>query len=125
MKASKSYSASELFSLANSLRKSHKLSQKDAFAMAKEQLEKTHNSLGAEVIRQMKEGNVKFTFTNNGKTITTTGTLRPDYAPLHKRRVYGRREPLSENNVVFYDVRHGVFRQFNKNNVINIISTKK
>lgn len=100
---------SELFSLANKLRRANNLSQKEAFAAAKAQL----SSISADsIIDAMKQGNVKFSFINNhGKTITTTGTLKMDRVPT-QRKVEGSKIAKHSNMCVFYDVRHGVWRQF-------------
>ena len=120
----KNYSRNDLFSLANQIRKNEKVTQKESFAMAKEQLEgKKIVSLGSEVVSKMKKHNVKFTFDNGrGKLITTTGTLRLKEKVPVNRKVEGRKTPKMENNIVFYDVRHGVYRQFDKNKVTEILA---
>lgn len=110
---------SELFKLANHLRKENNLSQKEAFAVAKAQL---NNVSANELIKAMKRGNVKFTFLNRrGKAITTTGTLNFDKVPTN-RKVEGSKQSKNTNMCVFYDVRHGVYRQFDKTKVMEIIS---
>lgn len=113
---------SELFSLANQLRKTG-ISQKEAFAKAKQQLANNTLSLGYKCIEAMKTGNVKFTFINiHGNKITTTGTLNFDKVPTN-RKVEGSKHAKHNNMCVFYDVRHGVYRQFDINKVTDIIST--
>ena len=116
------YSASELFTLANRIRKSTGVSQKEAFAQAKAQLSGESSSLDNKLIEMMKKGNVKFTFRNNkGKEITTTGTLMMEKVPTN-RKVEGKKTAKSENMTVFYDVRHGVYRQFEAGKVVNIMT---
>ena len=118
-----SFSNSELFTLANTIRKSQKVSQKEAFAMAKKQLlNKTNNTLHDELVSKMKIGNVKFTFENKtGKYITTTGTLVSSHIPSDKRKIAGRKVARSTDEQVFYDVRHGVYRTYNINKLVEII----
>ena len=118
-----SYSSSELFTLANRIRKTTGLSQKEAFAMAKTQLSgESTSSLDSKLIEMMKKGNVKFTFRNNkGKEITTTGTLQMEKVPTN-RKVEGKKTAKSENMTVFYDVRHGVYRQFEAGKIVNILT---
>lgn len=118
-----SFSNSELFTLANAIRKSQKVSQKEAFAMAKKQLlNKSNNVLHDELVSKMKVGNVKFTFENKaGKHITTTGTLMSSHIPSDKRKIEGRKVARNEDEQVFYDVRHGVYRTYNINKIVEII----
>ena len=118
-----SYSSSELFTLANRIRKTTGVSQKEAFAMAKAQLSgESTSSLDSKLIEMMKKGNVKFTFRNNkGKEITTTGTLQMEKVPTN-RKVEGKKTAKSENMTVFYDVRHGVYRQFEAGKIVNIMT---
>lgn len=118
-----SYSSSELFTLANRIRKTTGVSQKEAFAMAKAQLSgESTSSLDSKLIEMMKKGNVKFTFRNNkGKEITTTGTLQMEKVPTN-RKVEGKKTAKSENMTVFYDVRHGVYRQFEVGKIVNILT---
>ena len=118
----KTYSKSELFTMANNLRKSQNISQKEAFAMAKKMLEtKNTVSLHEELVQKMNKGNVKFTFINkNGKQITTTGTSVSRMNVKSKRVIQGRKEPKSDEYYVFYDVRHGVYRSYKKTNVVKI-----
>lgn len=119
----KTYTTSELFTLANNLRKSLKISQKEAFAMAKTQLAgKTSNTLHSELVNQMKVRNVKFTFMNKkGVEITTTGTLMESHIPTDKRKIQGRKVARFDDEQVFYDVRHGVYRTYNINKIVKII----
>ena len=125
----KNYSNSELFSLANNLRKEFNLTQKEAFAKAKAQLEA--NVTESNDVEQLNKynklhalmlvGNVKFSFINkHNKTITTTGTLLSSHIPTGKREIQGRKTPKSDEYEVFYDIRHGVFRSFNKLKIVDI-----
>lgn len=130
METTKTYSASDLFTLANRIRKQNGVSQKEAFALAKAQLsapkaeEHTPSVDTNELLSRMKKGNVKFTFRNNkGRECTTTGTLRMEKVPTN-RKVEGKQSKRSDNMVVFYDVRHGVYRQFDMNNVVRIHNKK-
>ena len=117
---------SELFKLMNQLRKNREMTQKEAYAEALKQLEEKYSvecnpELCKELVAQMMTKRVKFTFVNRqGKTITTTGTLVKDYIPTD-RKVEGSKKPKSENHVVYYDARHGVYRQFEKNKVVAIL----
>lgn len=117
---------SELFKLMNQLRKNDGMTQKEAYAKAVEMLEQKNNAenhdvLSQQLIAQMMTKRVKFTFINkHGKTITTTGTLVKNYIPTG-RKVEGSRKPKSENHVVYYDARHGVYRQFEKSKVVAIL----
>lgn len=117
----KKYSNSEIFSLMNRIKKEEGVTQKEAYAMAKARLTASDTvSLVEKLIQRMMSGNVQFVFMNRGKRIVTTGTLRPNKIPTN-RKVEGSRIRKTEDYVVFYDVRHGVYRQFNKNNVLEII----
>ena len=78
-----------------------------------------------ELVEKMKNGNVKFVFFNNkGKKITTTGTLDMSKVPTN-RDVQGCKTAKNENTQVFYDVRHGVYRSYQKDKLVEIISKKK
>lgn len=130
METTKTYSASDLFTLANRIRKQNGVSQKEAFALAKAQLtapkeEAVSSTVDTtDLISRMKKGNVKFTFRNNkGRECTTTGTLRMEKVPTN-RKVEGKKNQRNDNMVVFYDVRHGVYRQFDMNNVVRIHNKK-
>lgn len=133
METTKTYSASDLFTLANRIRKQNGVSQKEAFALAKAQLTAHKNeetssasdNMSSELINRMKTGNVKFTFRNNkGRECTTTGTLRMEKVPTN-RPVEGKKDKRNDNMCVFYDVRHGVYRQFDMNNVVRIHTKNK
>lgn len=79
-------------------------------------------SLGERLIAKMRRGVVKFTFINRlGKEITTAGTLLKAKIPT-TRKVAGAQKPHDHDSVVFYDTKHGVRRQFNRNQVIAIIA---
>lgn len=117
---------SKLFKLMNKIAREAGMTQKAAYAEAKRRLIETDNvasdALLKVLMKNMKNGNVKFTFKNrNGKFITTTGTLRFNKVPTN-RKVEGRKSPKNDDMILFYDVRHGVYRQFNKNNIIEILS---
>ena len=124
----KPYSNSELFSRANFLRTTFGISQKEAFAMARKQLDEEYNMTQDEAIGNynklhalMLVGNVKFSFMNkHNKMITTTGTLMESHIPTGKRTIQGRKTPKSDEYEVFYDVRHGVYRSFNKLKVVKV-----
>lgn len=119
----KTYSKSELFTLANKIRKECGVSQKEAYAMAKSKLENAQVcSLNDELVSLMNVKNVKFTYVNkDGKQITTTGTLVNSHIPTGKRTIQGRKTPKSDNHQVFYDVRHGVYRSYQKDKIVKIV----
>lgn len=132
----------QVFPLANKIRKEQGCSMKEAYALAKAQLiaEATavveapaavvetpvnvttpvNMDMHAELVAKMTTGNVKFTFKNaKGKFITTTGTLDMSKVPTN-RPVHGRKEADNENVQVFYDVRHGVYRSYQKDMLVSI-----
>lgn len=77
-------------------------------------------SLGERLIAKMRRGIVTFTFVNRlGKEITTAGTLLKAKVPT-TRKVAGAVKPHTPEFVVFYDTKHGVRRQFNRNQVVAI-----
>ena len=79
------------------------------------------DKLREQLIKYMKERNVKFSYKNDRERIvTTTGTLRLENAPENKRKVEGRKTPKSDNRTVFYDVRHGIFRQFDNDSIVAV-----
>ena len=179
--APKAYTTSELFTRMNQVRKSMSLSQKEAFAEAKRQLEeefrnkqeeelrlkaeadaskrkeeeerrlkadddrrfseeaialklktesehaerilaekRAMNDACARLLDAMKDSAVKFTFINErGLQSTTTGTLDKERFPK-TRMVAGTLNPKNENMFSFYDIRHGVFRQFEQDKLISI-----
>lgn len=118
------YTKSELFTLANNLRKNG-LTQKQAFAEAKKQLENRNNSgntLFNDVYAAMQTRVVKFTYKNEkGRIITTTGTLDVKRIPVGLRVIKGRSVPRNNDMIVFYDTRHGQYRPLFKVNIIEII----
>lgn len=80
------------------------------------------DDLGKKLIAKMRRGNVKFTFINRlGKEITTMGTLIKSKIPT-TRKVAGATKPRDKEYVVFYDVLHGVRRQFNRNQVVAVFA---
>ena len=117
-KTNKPYSTSALFTRMNQLRKSKGLTQKEAFAEASRQLTAEH--MVSQLIKFMSKGAVRFTFINKrGNEATTTGTLIMDRVPK-TRKVDGRRTAENPNMLAFYDIRHGIFRTFEKDKLISI-----
>ena len=119
----KNIAPAQVFPVANKIRKVQGCSMKEAYAIAKEQLlaeaanvmENPANvvpaanmELHTQLVEKMTAGNVKFTFRNaKGKEITTI--------------VNGRKTAKDENTQVFYDVRHGVYRSYKKDQIVAII----
>ena len=132
----KNIAPAQVFPIANKIRKAQGCSMKEAYALAKAQLlaeaanvvENPANVVPAanmemhtQLVEKMTVGNVKFTFRNaKGKKITTTGTLVKDHIPTN-RTVQGRKTAKDENTQVFYDVRHGVYRSYKKDQLIAIL----
>ena len=132
----KNITPAQVFPVANKIRKANGCTMKEAYAIAKEQLlteaanvmENPANvvpaanmELHTQLVEKMTAGNVKFTFRNaKGKEITTTGTLIKDRIPTN-RIVNGRKTAKDENTQVFYDVRHGVYRSYKKDQIVAII----
>lgn len=138
-------SPAQVFPVANKIRAAKHISMKEAYAEAKAQLiAESENSvkaanatvetptnvvetpvnmeLHAQLVEKMQNANVKFVFLNNkGKKITTTGTLNMSKVPTN-RKVQGRKNTKDENTQVFYDVRHGVYRSYQKDKLVEIIS---
>lgn len=126
----------QVFPVANKIRKNTGCSMKEAYAQAKAQLlaeaanvvESPTNVVPAanmemhlQLVEKMTAGNVKFTFRNaKGKEITTTGTLIKEHIPTN-RVVQGRKTAKDENTQVFYDVRHGVYRSYKKDQIVTIL----
>lgn len=128
----KKITPAQVFPVANKIRKEMHISMKEAYAIAKCQLENTasnivdvannvvdldlHNTL----VEKMKNANVKFKFTNKrGKQIITTGTLDMSRVPTN-RDVKGRSTAKDNNTQVFYDVRHGMYRSYQKDKIVEI-----
>lgn len=85
-------------------------------------ISETTGNLGERLIAKMRRGVVKFTFVNRlGKEITTAGTLLKAKIPT-TRKVAGAQKPHDHDSVVFYDTKHGVRRQFNRNQVVAILA---
>lgn len=134
--AVKNIAPAQVFPVANKIRKVQGCSMKEAYAIAKAQLlaetvnviENPVNVVSAanielhtQLVEKMTAGNVKFTFRNaKGKEITTTGTLIKDRIPTN-RIVNGRKTAKDENTQVFYDVRHGVYRSYKKDQIVAIL----
>lgn len=132
----KNIAPAHVFPIANKIRKVQGCSMKEAYALAKAQLlaeatnvvENPANVVSAanmemhtQLVEKMTAGNVKFTFRNaKGKEITTTGTLVKEHIPTN-RAVQGRKTAKDENTQVFYDVRHGVYRSYKKDQLIAIL----
>ena len=118
------YTKSELFTVMNRIRREQGLTQKEAYAEAKKILDQKYSAanpqLKDQLLAKMRKGYVQFTFINrHGKQITTTGTLDMSRVPT-TRKVEGSQKPKSENNVVFYDGRHGVYRQFDATKLVSM-----
>lgn len=117
---------SELFKRMNAIRKERGLSMKEAYAAAKAEMLNTtvrecNPELGKKVVEAMSNNNVRFSYKNRkGKVIVTVGTTRFDRVPT-ARIVQGSRK-CKPGNTLFYDVRHGVYRQFDPNTVTEIQS---
>lgn len=114
-----------LFKRMNAIRKETGLSMKEAYARAKAELtepEVTGNpALGKKVLEKMANNNVRFSYKNQkGKVIVTVGTTRFERVP--KARIVQGSRKCKAGNTLFYDVRHGVYRQFNPDTVIEIQS---
>lgn len=132
----KNIAPAQVFPVANKIRKEQGCSMKEAYALAKAQLlaqaanvvENPVNvvpvanmEMHSQLVEKMTAGNVKFTFRNaKGKEITTTGTLIKDRIPTN-RTVQGRKTAKDENTQVFYDVRHGVYRSYKKDQLVAIL----
>lgn len=134
--AVKNIAPAQVFPVANKIRKVQGCSMKEAYAIAKAQLlaetvneienpanvvSTANMELHTQLVEKMTAGNVKFTFRNaKGKEITTTGTLIKDRIPTN-RIVNGRKTAKDENTQVFYDVRHGVYRSYKKDQIVAIL----
>lgn len=116
---------SAIFSLTNKLVKTMKLTRKEAYAEAKRQLSapvaetNSVTSLG-EFTKLLKKHRVKFSYINSkGREITTTGTTNPSLI-TKTYEVKGRKTTNEENTVVFFDVRHGIYRPVNVEKITKI-----
>lgn len=132
----KNIAPAQVFPVANKIRKEQGCSMKEAYALAKAQLlaqaanvvenpvnvvPAANMEMHSQLVEKMTAGNVKFTFRNaKGKEITTTGTLIKDRIPTN-RTVHGRKTAKDENTQVFYDVRHGVYRSYKKDQLVAIL----
>ena len=132
----KNIAPAQVFPVANKIRKEQGCSMKEAYALAKAQLlaqaanvvenpvnvvPAANMEMHSQLVEKMTAGNVKFTFRNaKGKEITTTGTLIKDRIPTN-RTVQGRKTAKDENTQVFYDVRHGVYRSYKKEQLVAIL----
>lgn len=128
----KKITPAQVFPVANKIRKEMHISMKEAYAIAKCQLENTASNivdvannvvdldLYNTLVEKMKNANVKFKFTNKrGKQIITTGTLDMSRVPTN-RDVKGRSTAKDDNTQVFYDVRHGMYRSYQKDKIVEI-----
>lgn len=113
---------SELFTLANNLRKSNGISQKEAFAMAKHQLE-SRSAKTPDLAKMLASGSVDFTFKSTRGIITRTrGTNHP--AMITKNfKIRGANRPV-DGAIVFYDRLHGMWRTVKNTDVIEIHNFK-
>ena len=67
----------------------------------------------------MLTGSVKFSYkSKRNRIINTTGTLHT--AKIPDREIAGDRVPKDNNMCVFYDVRHGIYRQFPQDGLISV-----
>lgn len=72
------------------------------------------------LVKEMKTMNIRFSYDNGrGRIITTTGTLNKNSIPDYKK-IPGRSEPKKDGFTVYYDVRHGIYRQFPDDKLIAI-----
>ena len=113
---------SAIFSLSNKLVKTMKLTRKEAYAEAKRQLSVEAKSVTtmAEFTKLLKKNRVKFSYVNSkGREITTTGTTNPAFI-TKTYVVKGRKTTSAENTVVFFDVRHGIYRPVNVEKITKI-----
>lgn len=117
---------SAIFSLANKLVKTMKLNRKEAYAEAKRQLsaapavETKSVTTMAEFTKLLSKSRIKFSYVNSkGREITTTGTTNPSLI-TKTYVVKGRKTTSAENTVVFFDVRHGIYRPVNVEKITKI-----
>ena len=118
----------KICAVANKLRKEKGITQKAAFAMAKEMLAKedtvnvaaTSGMTKEEFINLLKKGSVKFTYKNSrGVLNTTKGTLNPQMITT-TRKIAGAQTPKNPAGIVFYDRIHGVYRTLLIENLVKV-----
>lgn len=116
---------SAIFSLSNKLVKTMKLTRKKAYAEAKRQLsapavETKSVTTMTEFTNLLSKNRIKFSYVNSkGREITTTGTT--NHSLITKTYVVkGRKTTSAENTVVFFDVRHGIYRPVNVEKITKI-----
>lgn len=108
-------------SVNNSVKATAKKAVKKSAAKVQEAVVNS-TDLGKKLIAKMRRGAVQFTFINRlGKQITTVGTLIKERIPT-TRKVAGAIKARDKDHVVFYDLKHGVRRQFNRNQVVAILA---
>ena len=122
---------SELFTLANRIRKESKCSQKEAYARAKAQLmEETPNASAEHVasagltkdefIKKLQAGSVKFSYrSTRGMVITTKGTLK-DEMITKNRKIAGAKTPKNPAGIAYYDRIHGIYRTVLFENLVEV-----
>lgn len=118
----------KICAVANKLRKEKGITQKAAFALAKEMLAKedtvnvasTSGMTKEEFINLLKKGSVKFTYKNSrGVLNTTKGTLNPQMITT-TRKIAGAQTPKNPAGIVFYDRIHGVYRTLLIENLVKV-----
>lgn len=109
-------------SAVNSTNKHNRKTLADSTKEAVMKTAEVGTDLGKSLIAKMRRGTVEFTFINRlGKQITTAGTLIKSKIPT-TRKVAGATKPRTPEHVVFYDTKHGVRRQFDRNQVVAIFA---
>lgn len=74
----------------------------------------------AEFTKLLKKNRVKFSYINSkGREITITGTTNPSLI-TKTYEIKGRKTTNEENTVVFFDVRHGIYRPVNVEKITKI-----
>ena len=118
----------KICAVANKLRKEKGITQKAAFALAKEMLAKEDTVNVAansgmtkeEFINLLKKGSVKFTYKNSrGVLNTTKGTLNPQMITT-TRKIAGAQTPKNPAGIAFYDRIHGVYRTLLIENLVKV-----
>lgn len=111
--------------VANRLRKEMNISQKEAFARAKEML-KNANALAKtsmnreQFVKLLEQGSVKFTYKSpRGMVVTTKGTLK-DEMITKNRKIAGAKTPKNPEGIAYYDRIHGIYRTVLMENLISV-----
>lgn len=104
----------QICAIANKIRKERGISQKEAFAIAKQELNNAEKSSSNVITKEaftkmLEDGSVKFTYRNRkGIQHTTKGTLCTKLLPM-RNNVLGRKYTNDPECVAFYDRIHGVY----------------